>query len=126
MKSRFYIYSVMLLLLGFSIGANATTITVPTPPPGTPSYIDTPTGVSAVISYKKVLISWNAVSAPVRYYRVESTWEGATKWYGGPTTRNTFINLTFPSKNIIVTYHVVAVGYRGLSLPSEPVSIVIK
>jgi hypothetical protein len=127
MKSRFYIYSAMLVLLGFGIGANAsTTIYVPTPPPGISNLVDTPTGVKVSIGYKKIIVSWDPVSTPIRYYRVESTWEGASKWYGGPVTTKTSISLNLPTKNILVTYHVVAVGYKGLSLPSESASIIVK
>lgn len=116
----------MLVLLGFSIGAGATTITVPTPPAGVSTYVDTPTGVVASLGYKKVIVSWNAVTTPIRYYRVEASSDGGKKWYAGPVTRATTISLNLPSKNILITYRVVAVGYKSLSLPSELASITVK
>lgn len=127
MKTKFYLYSITALIIGFSIGANAANVPTASTPTSTVSrQVDAPTNVKATLVYKRVVISWNAVSAPIRYYRVEATWGDKTKWYAGPVTRNTSVALNLPTKNLLITYHVVAVGYYELSPASDVATIIVR
>lgn len=126
MRARFFIYSAMLVFLGYSIGADAAVAPSPTPSVVVSTQVDAPTGVKVVAGHRKVVVSWNPVVAPVRYYRIEASTNGGTKWYAGPVTRGTTLSLSQPSKNVLTMYRVVAVGFKELSLPSDLVSITIK
>jgi hypothetical protein len=117
----------MLVFIGYGVAsANASNTPPVAPVVVSSSYVDVPLNVKVLAGYRKVIISWDPVKAPVRYYRIEASTNGGTKWYAGPVTRSTTISLSQPSKNVLTTYHVVAVGYKELSLPSDPVSIKIK
>jgi len=117
----------MLVFVGYSVAIANASVSPPTSTSVTSSsYVDTPTGVKVVAGHRKVVISWDPVIAPVRYYRIEASTDGGTKWYAGPITKATTISLSQPSKKVLTMYRVVAVGFQELSLPSDLVSITIK
>lgn len=127
MKARFFIYSMMLVFIGYGVASANASVTPPIAPiTSSSSFVDRPLDVKIVQGYKKVVISWAQVAAPVRYYRIEASTNGGAKWYAGPVTRSTTISLSQPTKNVLTMYQVVAVGFKELSLPSDPVFIKIK
>lgn len=127
MRARFFIYSMMLVFVGYSVAIANASVSPPTSTSVTSStFVDAPTDVKVVAGHRKVIISWEPVIAPVRYYRIEASTNGGTKWYAGPVTRATTLSLSQPTKKVLTMYRVVAVGFKELSLPSDLVSITIK
>lgn len=125
MKTRFYLYSIMSLLVGIGIGANADTLAPEPVASVSPNFVNAPTDVYAVIGYRKVYIYWTASTSKVLYYRVEASTDGGKKWYAGPITKGTSYTLQPPAKKKLTTYRVVAVGRAELSLPSNYATVFI-
>lgn len=125
MKTRFYVYSIMSLLVGFAIGANADSLAPEPVSTISPNSVNAPTDVYVVAGYRKVQIYWTASTSKVLYYRVEASSDGGKKWYAGPITRGTSYTLQPPAKNKLITYRVVAVGRAELSLPSNYATVMI-
>ena len=125
MKSRFYIYSIMSLLVGIALGANADTLAPEPVQTVSPNFVNAPTEVYAVAGYRKVIVYWTASTSKVLYYRVEASSDGGNKWRAGPITRANYYVLQPPVKNKLIMYRVVAVGRAELSLPSNTATITI-